>query len=235
MPKILQTILFEDFKAGNKELFFNSDIVVLKTSYTCPLEGQKWETLIDMLPVDLKKEVEKYVRWQDQHNTLIGKLLVYLAYSILKGERLNFERYKRDKYNKPFLKDSSFNFNISHSGKTVVCAISRNGIKLGIDIEEIKKIDINGFKNIFHPNEFNKITQTKDVEEFYKYWTRKEAFTKAIGKGIVLPLGPIDTTKKIISKNKDDYYIESHLLDKLFCSLVCNKNESQINWIDIKF
>lgn len=235
MPEILQTILFEDFTKEDKKLFFDTDIIVLKTSYTYPLESQRWEMLIDILPNDLKQEVEKYVRWEDQHNTLIGKLLVYLGYSILKGERLNFEIYERDKYNKPFLKDSSLNFNISHSGKTVVCAISQKRVKLGIDIEEIKKININDFENIFHPNEFNKIRQTNDIEEFYKYWTRKEAFTKAIGEGIILPLGPIDTTKKIISKNKDNYYLESHLLDKLFCSLASTKNKSQINWIDIKF
>jgi len=188
-----------------------------------------------MISVDLKYEVEKYVRWEDQHNTLLGKLLVYLAYNIIEGKKLKFENYKRDKNNKPFLQDSIFNFNISHSDKTVVCVISQHNIQLGIDIEKIKKIDVNGFANIFHQNEFNRIIQTDGVDEFYKYWTRKEAFTKTIGSGITLPLDKIDTTKNMISRDENDYYLESHRVNKYYYSLAYNRKGSRINWVEIKF
>jgi len=80
MPKISQTILFKDFKKIDKELFSRSDIIVFKTSFKHPLENKKWNTLINLLSADLKNEVEKYVRWEVQHITLIGKLLVHTAY-----------------------------------------------------------------------------------------------------------------------------------------------------------
>lgn len=235
MPKISQTILFKDFDKCSEQLFFDSDIIVLKTSYHNPFESKKWNALINLLSVDLTNEVEKYVRWEDQHNTLIGKLFVYITYNIIKGEEFKFEDYKRDNNNKPFLLDSTFNFNISHSDKTVLCAISKYNIQLGIDIEKIKKIDVKGFKNIFHQDEFNRIMQTDSIDIFYKYWTRKEAFTKAIGSGITVPLANIDTTKNMISEGKSNYYLESHKMNNCYCSLAYNKKGSKINWIKVKF
>lgn len=219
MPKISQTILFKDFDKYSEQPFFNSNIIVLKTSYKNPFESKKWNTLINILSVDLRNEVEKYVRWEDQHNTLIGKLLVYTAHNIIKNEELKFENYKRDKTNKPFIQGSTLNFNISHSGKTVICAISKYNIHLGIDIEEIKNIDVKGFNNVFHQNEFNVIMQTNSIDLFYKYWTRKEAYTKAIGRGITIPLSSIDTTKNMISVNNNSYYLKSYKTNEYYCSL----------------
>lgn len=236
MPKFSQTILFKDFKTFNKELFFDSDILVIKTSYENPFEEKKWNALMDILSVNLKNEVEKYLRWQDQHNTLIGKLLVYAAYNIIKNEELKFEDYKRDKNNKPFIQDSNLNFNISHSGKTILCAISKHNIQLGIDVEEIEEIDVKGFSNVLHQNEFNKIIQTNSSDLFYKYWTRKEAYTKAIGIGITMPLDKIDTTNNMITVSKNNNsYLDSYKMDKHYCSLAYTKKGSKINWIEVKF
>ena len=235
MPKILQTILFKDFDKCNEQLFCNSDIIVLKTSYENPFERKKWGTLINILSIGLKNEVEKYARWEDQHNTLIGKLLVYTSYSIINNEELKFENYKRTKNNKPFIQDSILNFNISHSGKTVLCAISKYNIQLGIDVEEIKNIDVKGFNTIFHQNEFNRIIQANSIDSFYKYWTRKEAYTKAIGSGITIPLDKIDTTKNIVSENNNNYYLKSYKINKYYCSLAYTKKGSKINWIEVKF
>ncbi|NQY06729.1 MAG: 4'-phosphopantetheinyl transferase superfamily protein [Flavobacteriaceae bacterium] len=236
MPKISQTILFEDFDESNEQLFCNSDIIILKTSYKKPFEKKKWDSLMNILSVDLQNEVEKYIRWEDQYNTLIGKLLVFSAYKIIKNQELKFEYYKRDENNKPFIQDSALNFNISHSGKTILCAISKHNIQLGIDVEEIKSIDIKGFNTIFHQNEFNRIIQANSIDSFYKYWTRKEAYTKAIGVGITIPLDKIDTTKNMISVSENNkYYLKSYKMNKYYCSLAYTKEGSKVNWIEVKF
>ncbi|AGC75272.1 4'-phosphopantetheinyl transferase [Nonlabens dokdonensis] len=235
MLKLSQTILFKDFNKYSKKSFFSSDIIVLKASYKNPFESENWDTLINLLSADLKDEVEKYVKWEDQHNTLIGKLLVYIAYNIVKSEELKFEDYRRDKNNKPFLQDSTFNFNISHSDKTILCVISKSNVQIGIDIEKIKNLDVKGFKNVLHYDEFNKIMQTNDIDLFYKYWTRKEAYTKAIGNGITIPLDSINTTKNMIYEGEHNYYLKSYKINKYYCSLAYTKKGSKINWIEIKF
>lgn len=76
-------------------------------------------------------------------------------------------------------------FNISHSGDFAVIAVSRNNV--GIDIEYISE-ELN-FTNllpaIFEENEILTIQNTANKKHaFYTLWTRKEAFVKALGKGI---------------------------------------------------
>lgn len=76
-------------------------------------------------------------------------------------------------------------FNVSHSKDYAVIAISPE--KVGIDIE----FKSNGFvpgtvsSDIFTNEEFT-VNQNKSSKSnaFYTLWTRKEAFVKALGKGI---------------------------------------------------
>ena len=84
-----------------------------------------------------------------------------------------------------------------------------------------------------YQNEFNEIFQVKDVKEFYKYWARKEAYTKAIESGITIPLDKIDTTKNIVFESNNNYYLKSYKMNKYYCSLAYPKKE--VNCIEIKF
>lgn len=87
---------------------------------------------------------------------------------------------------KPYLASHPWlHFNISHSEDFAVIAISRS--KVGIDIEHISE-DFN-FTSllpvIFNAYEISMIQNTVNKKyTFYTLWTRKEAFVKALGKGI---------------------------------------------------
>jgi 4'-phosphopantetheinyl transferase len=76
-------------------------------------------------------------------------------------------------------------FNISHSEDYAVIALSRK--KVGIDIEYISK-DFNFtelLSDVFNENEILTIQNAGNKKHaFYTLWTRKEAFVKALGKGI---------------------------------------------------
>lgn len=87
---------------------------------------------------------------------------------------------------KPYLASHPcLHFNVSHSDDFAVIAISRT--KVGIDIEYISE-DFN-FTNLL-PDIFadNEILENQNAvnkrHSFYTLWTRKEAFVKALGKGI---------------------------------------------------
>jgi 4'-phosphopantetheinyl transferase len=109
--------------------------------------------------------------------------IVLSAYTILEAKNITFDY---DSNNKPYL--SAFpwlHFNISHSEDYAIIAISRN--KVGIDIEfmseEFNFKDI--LPDVFAPNEVLEIQNAEDEKDaFYTSWTRKEAFVKALGKGI---------------------------------------------------
>lgn len=94
-------------------------------------------------------------------------------YTILKKEyQVSDFNIRYNQYQKPYIKD--LYFNISHSNKMIAIIISNE--ECGIDIEYINPYkDITNLKKRFHIN---------NNDEFYKQWTRKEAYFKKIGTGI---------------------------------------------------
>jgi 4'-phosphopantetheinyl transferase len=80
-------------------------------------------------------------------------------------------------------------FNISHSGRHVVCALS--GSQVGIDVELIKPIQLSVADRFFSADERAKIYSAPAQDRlglFYGIWTRKESFVKMTGKGLAYPL-----------------------------------------------
>ena len=87
---------------------------------------------------------------------------------------------------KPYLASHPWlHFNITHSEDFAAIAVSRK--KVGIDIEHLSE-DFkytNLLPDIFDDNERETIqNSTNKKNTFYTLWTRKEAFVKALGKGI---------------------------------------------------
>jgi len=101
--------------------------------------------------------------------------------------------FSQAEHGKPFLPDyPDCHFNISHSGDFLAIAVTNSG-EIGIDIEQLKQ------KSDFYPlvkRCFSEVEQAywmglpeaQKCKEFYRYWTRKEAFVKATGRGIALGL-----------------------------------------------
>ncbi len=89
---------------------------------------------------------------------------------------------------KPSIPNGNIFFNLSHSNELALCAISGNRL-IGIDIEHLRPVnDIEGLsKRYFSHQEFQIIKSLpfeKKTETFYTIWTFKEAYLKAIGKGL---------------------------------------------------
>jgi 4'-phosphopantetheinyl transferase len=83
-------------------------------------------------------------------------------------------------------------FNVSNSGDMAVIAITL-GTELGVDVERIRdNIDYDGLAHrYFAAEERDKLRQLPEelrLAGFFDCWTRKEAFLKAIGKGLTYPL-----------------------------------------------
>jgi 4'-phosphopantetheinyl transferase len=95
--------------------------------------------------------------------------------------------------------NSQLQFNIAHSGGLAVFAFSL-GFQIGVDIEEVREIP--DFEQIAHhyfcPEESSQllsITDKKQREEaFYRCWTRKESYLKAVGDGLSAPLDQFQVT-----------------------------------------
>ncbi len=100
---------------------------------------------------------------------------------------------------KPFLVDfPNFKFNLSHSENLAVFAFARD-MTLGVDIEHINpEIDIEVIApNFFSKNEVAalfKLPPKERIPVFFNCWTRKEAFIKAKGGGLSIPLDQFEVS-----------------------------------------
>lgn len=102
-----------------------------------------------------------------------------------------------NRYGKPYLSDNRLNleFNLSHSSDMAILAITQKNA-IGVDIEQIKPFDnvenlVNRYFSMAEQKLFHLIPSKKKLESFYEIWTRKEAYIKAIGKGLSFPLDHI--------------------------------------------
>lgn len=117
-----------------------------------------------------------------------NKQLEYLAIRYLLKELtahfgIAYSGVYKDKYGKPYLKDSNCHISISHSNKNVVCLINRNQA-CGIDIEK-PRAQIESIKHKFLSENELKIAGN-DVNKMCLFWSSKEALYKLYGRKSLL-------------------------------------------------
>ena len=94
---------------------------------------------------------------------------------------------------------SRWKFNISHTKGLSVVAISQD-YEVGVDVESSlrKQRHLDLSKRFFHPDEYQSLCTISNKEEqmkrFFSLWTAKEAYLKALGKGLSKPLGSFCVT-----------------------------------------
>jgi len=111
-------------------------------------------------------------------------------------------RFSYSKKEKPSLEaagtGSDVTFNISHSGGIALFAFTRRR-EVGVDIEKVRRdFDVEAIARRFFSLHERKQLATVSPEEradaFFRCWTRKEAYIKATGDGLSLPLSQFDVS-----------------------------------------
>jgi 4'-phosphopantetheinyl transferase len=153
----------------------------------------KYSTL---LSADEKKRARRFYFKADENRFITGRgILRTLLGRVLKLEphKIKFQYGEHGKpqveYNFP---GKPFEFNLSHAKDRVVY-IFNWGEPVGIDIEHVRPMkDMDDFAlQFFTPNEYQLIyslPKDQKQETFFKIWTCKEAFLKANGSGLTLPI-----------------------------------------------
>lgn len=89
-------------------------------------------------------------------------------------------------------------FNVSHSHGVALYAVTR-GREVGIDLERVRfDLAVMEIAERFFSRREVAMLRTLPTEEqrqeFFRYWTRKEAYIKARGEGLTLPLDQCDVS-----------------------------------------
>jgi len=107
-------------------------------------------------------------------------------------------RFSYGPYGKPALVGEGLRFNVSHSHGVALVAVAADR-ELGVDVEHIRADfateDIaRRFFSRVEVAAFNALRKEEQVAAFFRCWTRKEAYIKAIGRGMSEPLDAFDVT-----------------------------------------
>lgn len=197
------------------------------TFFEGPFPPERWERLLGKLPESMREEILRYRRWEDRHARLLSRLLL-LDGLVEAGEARDcLERVRKDSLGRPFLPGGP-DFNLSHSGNWVACAVSRRG-KVGIDVEALRPLDLEDFRRIMTIEEWEAVTRSPDPPRaFYAYWTIKESVSKADGRGLSLPLQRIAIRGDRALVDGTEYLVTPlALCDQVACHLaVCRSDHA---------
>jgi len=157
-------------------------------------------------------------------------------------------RIEKTEFGKPFLSDyPELSFNISHSDDILALAFSAQ-CQLGIDVECHKDRDTwEGLvKKCLASEEADywyRLEKADRSRAFYQFWVRKEAFVKAVGKGITLGLNqcvinPADFSAFLRIPEStglpEQWQIFSmDLPANKFAAVVCDKPNSVLKFIEL--
>lgn len=201
-----------------------------------------FETFMDDYKLN---RIRKYRNCKDYENALFADILVRFA--IFENAKIKYIRKPLllTDYGKPYLPaEINMQFNISHSGNWVVCAIDDKAI--GIDIELMQEADILGIaKDFFSLEEYDLLLNAdNDIrkELFYGIWTLKESYIKALGKGLSIKLNSFSIIKAngTIDYNTqmqhEQCYFKQYNIDASYKLSVCSFNNdfpADVTYLDI--
>jgi len=114
-------------------------------------------------------------------------------------------RFDYNKYGKPELRRDQNHLdlcsNTSYSSKIMVCAIS-SGMRVGVDIERVRDLDdldrlADRVFSATALRSLHELPHDQKIRAFFNCWTRKEAYSKALGLGLSLPPDSFDVTFRL--------------------------------------
>ena len=140
-------------------------------------------------PVDC----QRFVATRALLRTILG------GYLATDPKRLNFFYSKKEKPSLGPPNDSvDVTFNVSHSGGIALLAFARRK-EIGIDVEQVREdFDVEAIARRFfsarEQEQLAALPNDEKFEAFFRCWTRKEAYIKATGDGLSIPLHQFDVS-----------------------------------------
>ncbi len=156
----------------------------------CNVENLDLKIAYGLVSRERRNKIDFY-RFEKDKKLSAGAYL--LLKKLLSDENITNPVFRTGKYGKAYISNhENIHFNMSHSGKMVLCAIS--DMEVGADVEYIDpEIDLDIARNYFYNSEYESIMNSKNPsDEFFKYWVLKESYMKYTGLGMNLKLNSFE-------------------------------------------
>lgn len=188
--------------------------------------------LYEKLSADRRNKVDKLKNPDmKRKQIIIGAFLQHVLGLYIPIPTNEFE-FEYNEYGKPFVKGVDIHFNMSHSGRYALAAVSDSNV--GVDIERRRSNRINVAKRCFCKEEYEYIMAAESEDEreerFLEYWTLKEAYIKYIGAGLSIPLNSFRVVRESSISDIHRYGIITgiHYMDDTEHDFFGSKRESVV-------
>ncbi len=150
----------------------------------------------DCLSDDEQRRADRFIFEQHRRRFALGRMYLRQVLGSYLGIEPASVVFEYSGLGKPRIRGSDAGrglcFNFSNSHERALLGIARN-VELGVDIEWLRSIQsMEGMAERFFADaetrEILSLPEPQRTESFFCCWTRKEAFLKAIGKGLTFPL-----------------------------------------------
>jgi 4'-phosphopantetheinyl transferase len=120
------------------------------------------------------------------------------GYTAADPRELVFRYSEREKPSLSGDEAGKIEFNVSHSGQVALLAFARER-SLGVDVEQIRggrdhEAIARRFFSQHEQEQLSALPPSERAAAFFRCWTRKEAYIKATGDGLALPLHQFDVS-----------------------------------------
>lgn len=181
---------------------------------------------LSLLPQHHHSSITRFVKMEDRKRALVSRLLQYALVHQVLGIPFHQIIIKRTIEGKPYLEYDevnlefpNFNFNTSHQGDYVaiasepLCLVGLDIVSPAIPGKETILEFVRNFSQYFSAWEWDCIvnagTSDEILVEFYRYWSLKEAFVKALGTGLAYRLDNVEFrhtnwTNIYVNRNGED-------------------------------
>jgi 4'-phosphopantetheinyl transferase len=160
---------------------------------------QPFAGAIGLLEPHERERANRFAFERDRRRFVVAHASLRLALGACLNRAPESLRFVASSNGKPRVVDSlvDLRFNLSHSGERAVLAIALNQ-EVGIDIEEERLVEVLDIAEHFFSrcevDALRAVASTERVAAFFRCWTRKEAFLKALGEGLSFPLDAFEVS-----------------------------------------
>jgi len=146
-----------------------------------------------ILSPEERERMHRFRQAADQRLHLTARLLLRSMLAAFTGVAAADWRFRFNDHGKPQPEEGfpQVRFNLSHSNGLAICAIHPSR-EVGVDVEPLdRRIGSSTAASVLSEGEWQCYSETQEEQKpevFIKYWVLKEAYLKAIGKGLSLPL-----------------------------------------------
>jgi 4'-phosphopantetheinyl transferase len=164
-----------------------------------PDNAEAWahrDAYLALMTAEERERMARLIFERDRRRFLLTRALVRTMLSRYTHVKPAEWRFVENVHGRPAIHDRpsgvpDLRFNISHTDGLIACAVTI-GREVGVDVEHVgRRVTHDVAGRFFAPKEVEDLAKLPEDEQrrvFFDYWTLKEAYIKARGFGLALPL-----------------------------------------------